>query len=85
MAKSRKPFSLQLKRPKFCNIDWVPKLIQKIFSTMEQKLVQRCETEIIVNACNASYANIISKTLKEEEPSRNPIMVQIFIVSSAVQ
>ena len=22
---------------------------------MEQKIVQRCETEIVVNSCNASY------------------------------
>ena len=25
-----------------------------IFPTMEQKLVQRCETEIVADACNAS-------------------------------
>ena len=37
------------------SIDWVPKLIQKFFPTMEQKLVQRCETEIVADACNASY------------------------------
>ena len=36
------------------SVDWVPKLIQKIFSTMEQKLFQRCETEIVADACNAS-------------------------------
>ena len=37
------------------SVDWVPKLIQKIFPTMEQKLVQRYETEIVADACNASY------------------------------
>ena len=25
---------------------------------MEQKLVQRCETEIVADACNASYSDI---------------------------
>ena len=83
MPKSRKPFSLQLKRPKFCHflglkavwrknygyktqffleilkavclsVNWAPKLIQIFFPTMEQKLVQRCETEIVADACNAS-------------------------------
>ena len=34
--------------------DWVPKLIQKKLSTMEQKLVQRCDTEIVADACNIS-------------------------------
>ena len=33
----------------------VPKLIQKISPKMEQILVQRCETEIVTDACNASY------------------------------
>ena len=36
-------------------VDWVPKLIQKIFPAMEQKLVQHCETEIVAEAWNASY------------------------------
>ena len=36
-------------------VDWVPKLIQKSFQTMEQKYVQRCETKVVVDACNASY------------------------------
>ena len=31
------------------NFFWVPKLIQKICPTIEQKLVQRCETEILAN------------------------------------
>ena len=90
MAKLRKHFSLQLKRPKFCNfwglklsegktkiqtiffleilkavclsVDWVPKLIQNFFPTMEQELVQRCETEIVVDACIASYCFSWPKT-----------------------
>ena len=37
------------------SVDWVPKLIQKFFPTMEQKFVQRCETEIVADACNDSY------------------------------
>ena len=37
------------------SVDWVPNLIQEFFPTMEQKLFQRCETEIVVDACNASY------------------------------
>ena len=35
------------------SVDQVPKLIQKFVPTMEQKLVHRCETEIVVDACNA--------------------------------
>ena len=31
------------------------KVNPEFFSTMEQKFVQRCETEIIADACNASY------------------------------
>ena len=70
MAKSSEFFSLQLKRPKLSegktmitshnffryseSIDLVLKLIQKISPKMEQKLVQRYETEIVANACNAS-------------------------------
>ena len=37
------------------SVDWVAKLIQKFFPTMEQKLVERCETEVIADSCNASY------------------------------
>ena len=37
------------------SLDLVPKLIQTFFPKIEQKLVQRCETEIVANACNASY------------------------------
>ena len=36
------------------SVDWVQKLIQNKFLIMEQKLVQRCETEIVADACNAS-------------------------------
>ena len=32
------------------SVDWVPNLIQKCFPTMKQKLVQRCETEIVAYA-----------------------------------
>ena len=37
------------------SVDWVPKLIRNFFPAMEQKLVQRCETEVVSDACNASY------------------------------
>ena len=36
------------------SVDWVPKLIHKILPTMDQKLVQQCETEIVADVCNAS-------------------------------
>ena len=38
-------------------VNWVPNLIQKsfFFNTMEQKLLQRCETKVVADACNASY------------------------------
>ena len=31
------------------------KVNPEIFPTMEQKLIQRCETEVVADACNASY------------------------------
>ena len=43
-----------LMKPGSRSVDLVPNLIQKLFPKMEQKLVQRCETEIVANACNAS-------------------------------
>ena len=36
------------------SVDLVPNLVQKFIPTMEQKLVQRCETEVVADACNAS-------------------------------
>ena len=47
-------FFLEILKAECLSVDWVPKLIQKFFPTMEQKLVQRCETEIVADACNAS-------------------------------
>ena len=44
-------FFLEILKAVCLCVDWVPKLIQKIFPIMEQ----RCETEIVVDACNASY------------------------------
>ena len=48
-------FFLEILKAVCLSVDWVPKLIQKFFPTMEQKLVQRCETDIVADACNASY------------------------------
>ena len=48
-------FFLEILKAVYLSTDWVPKLIQKTFPTMEQKLFQRCETEIVAVACNASY------------------------------
>ena len=48
-------FFLEILKAVCLSVDWVPKLIQKFFPTMEQKLVQRCETKIVADACNASY------------------------------
>ena len=50
-------FFLEILKAVCLCVDWVPKLIQNFFSIMEQKLVQRCETEIVADACNASYTN----------------------------
>ena len=47
-------FFLEILRAVCLSVDWVPNLIQKSFPTMEQKLVQRSETEIVADACNAS-------------------------------
>ena len=48
-------FFLEILKAVCLSVNWVPKLIQKNVSTMEQKLVQRCETEILADACNDSY------------------------------
>ena len=50
-------FFLEILKAVYLSVYWVPKLIQKCFPTMEQKLVQRFETEIVTDACNASYYN----------------------------
>ena len=112
MAKSRKPFSLQLKRPSFCkfwglkafwrknydykqqfffleilkavclSVDWVPKLTKNFFSTLEQNLVQRCETEIVGDAYNASYikAKILYKLEKYKQYIKHQYKIKVNIV-----
>ena len=47
-------FFLEILRAVCLSVDWVPKLVQKSFQTMEQKSVQRCETKVVADACNAS-------------------------------
>ena len=47
-------FFLEILKAVCLSVDWAPKLIQNNFSTMEQKLVQCFETEIVADACNAS-------------------------------
>ena len=47
-------FFLEILKAVCLSVNLVPKLIHKFFPTMEQKLVQRCETEIVADACNAS-------------------------------
>ena len=51
-------FFLEILKAVCLSFDWVPKLIQINFQTMEQKLVQRCETEVDGDACKASYVYI---------------------------
>ena len=46
------------------SVDLVQKLIQNFFPKIEQKLIQRCETAIVANACNASYSFDIIVTLR---------------------
>ena len=48
-------FFLKILKAVCLSVDLVPKLTQKRFPTIEQKLVQRCETEVVADACNASY------------------------------
>ena len=48
-------FFLEILKAVCLSVDWVPKLIKNFFQSVEQKLVQRCETEIVVDDCNASY------------------------------
>ena len=46
------------------SVNWVPNLIQTFFPTMEQKFVQRSETEIVADACNASYSSTLQDTVE---------------------
>ena len=46
-------FFLKILKAVCLSVDLVLKLIQKISLKLEQKLVQRCDTEIVANACNA--------------------------------
>ena len=48
-------FFLEILKAVCLSVDLVAKLIQQFFPKMEQKLVQGCETEIVANACDASY------------------------------
>ena len=48
------PIFLEILKTVRLIFDWVPKLIQISFQAMEQKLVQRCETKVDVDACKAS-------------------------------
>ena len=48
-------FFLEILKAVCLSVNLVTKLIQKFFPTMEQQLVQRCETEIVANACNTYY------------------------------
>ena len=47
-------FFLEILKAVCLSVDWVLKLIQKGFPTMEQKFVQRCETKVVADAWNAS-------------------------------
>ena len=48
-------FFLEILKAVCLSVDWVQKLIQKSVPTIEQKLVQRCETKVDADACKASY------------------------------
>ena len=51
------------------SFDWIPKLIQNFFQTMEQKLVQRCETTVVrmlARPHNASIAFLIEGKLHKQ-------------------
>ena len=47
-------FLLEILKAVCLSVDWVPRLILKNFPTMEQKLAQGCETEVVADACNVS-------------------------------
>ena len=51
-------FCLEIWKAVCLSFDWVPKLIQISFQTIEQKLVQRCDTKVDADACKASYLYI---------------------------
>ena len=53
-------FFLEIRKAVCLSSYWVPKLIQISFQTMEQKLVQRCETKVDAEACKASYSYLSS-------------------------
>ena len=48
------PEFLEIRKAVCLGFDLVLKLIQISFQTMEQKLVQRCETKVDGDACKAS-------------------------------
>ena len=49
-------FFIEILKAVCLSIDLVLELIQKSFPTIEQKIVQRCETKVVADACNALYA-----------------------------
>ena len=46
-------FFLEILKAVCLSVNWLPKLIQKNFQTMEQKNFQRCETKVDADACKA--------------------------------
>ena len=56
----RNKILLDILKAIFFRVDWVSKLIQERFQTMAQKLVQRYETKVGADACNASHVIKIS-------------------------
>ena len=48
-------FFLEILKAVCLSFDLAPKLIQINFQIVEQKLIQRCETEVDGDACKASY------------------------------
>ena len=55
--KSQTYLFCEIPKAVYLSFDWVPKIIQKSFQTMEQKLVQRCDTKVGADACKASQLN----------------------------
>ena len=72
-------FFLEILKAVCLSVDWVPKLIQKFFPTMEQKLVQRCETEIVADACNASQSINLGLNKLSLASGRRPCVLALYV------
>ena len=85
-------FFLDILKAACLSFDWVPKLIQKSFQTMEHKLVQRCETKALIfqligpgfckNICLLSYFGVScdGKSLRRKKEEYICVKLEVYSV-----